>query len=93
MRLVGRAKDKNKNKNIQAEDRRKFNIGKQKQKNKVYKPGKVDDRVQILQPARSRKTEMVLNQPQKIRLKNSRQLNFGYKLNFDQLADMHHTRN
>ena len=30
MRLVGRAKDKNKNKNMQAEDRRKFNIGKQK---------------------------------------------------------------
>ena len=28
MRLVGRVKDKNKNKNIQAEDRRKFNIGK-----------------------------------------------------------------
>ena len=28
MCLVGRAKDKNKNKNIQAEDRRKFNIGK-----------------------------------------------------------------
>ena len=28
MRLVGRAKDKNKNKNIQAEDRCKFNIGK-----------------------------------------------------------------
>ena len=28
MRLVGRAKDKNKNKNIQAEgDQRKFNIG------------------------------------------------------------------
>ena len=26
MRLVGRAKDKNKNKNIQAEDRRKLNI-------------------------------------------------------------------
>ena len=28
MCLVGRAKDKNKNKNIQAEDRCKFNIGK-----------------------------------------------------------------
>ena len=28
MRLVGRVKDKNKNKNIQAEDRRKFNNGK-----------------------------------------------------------------
>ena len=28
MRLVSRAKDKNKNKNIQVEDRRKFNIGK-----------------------------------------------------------------
>ena len=28
MRLVGRAKDKNKNKNIQAEDWRSFNIGK-----------------------------------------------------------------
>ena len=86
MTLVGRAKDKN----IKAEDRRKFDIGKdisqvvdhsgsyglafivnQKWKNMVYKLGKVDERTQILQPARSRKTEMVLNQAQKIRLKNS----------------------
>ena len=53
----------------------------QKWKNKICKLGKVDDKIQILQPARSRnkrpkETEicikkMVLNQAQKIRLKNS----------------------
>ena len=90
MRLVGRAKDKIKNKNIkqkisvslilartysQIADHS-FSYGlafivNQKWKNKVYKLGKVDYRIQFLQPARSRKTEMVLNQAQKIRLKNS----------------------
>ena len=91
MRLVGRAKDKIKNKNIKqkisvslilartysqiADHSFSYELAfivNQKWKNKVYKLGKVDYRIQFLQPARSRKTEMVLNQAQKIRLKNSR---------------------
>ena len=56
----------------------------QKWKNKIYKLGKVDGRIQILQPARSRNKDkkkhrydsekMVLDQVQKIRLKNSRNI-------------------
>ena len=37
--------------------------------------------------------KMVLNQAQKIRLKNSSYISSGYKLNFGQLSGMHHTQN
>ena len=53
-----------------------------KRRNKIYKPGKVDDRIQILQSARSRNKRqkepryesrnVALNHAQKVTLKNSR---------------------
>ena len=52
-----------------------------KMEKQVYKLGKVDDRIQILQPARSRKTQMVFNQARKIQLKTNRQLHFRVAIN------------
>ena len=51
-------------------------------------PGKKDQK-----KPRYESKKMVLNQAQKIRLKNSSYISSGYKLNFGQLAGMHHTQN